>query len=127
MSILHVNPTGGNGTMIVRLEGVKPRHANRIEEAAFRHGKSGVGHTYFNPEQVAVDGNLRIWRKPRKSDPGQPKGWDLLAPFDTGGLAGHIRALCRLLGDDPAFVQALVFQSADEGLAFQAELLGGNP
>lgn len=125
MSILYQNPTGGNGTMVVPLVGVKPRHANRIEEAAFRHGKAGVGHTFYNPAKVAEDGNLRVWRQPTANDPGQPLGWDELAPFALGGLADHIRALCHHLKDDKTFIQALVFQSVDEGMAFHAELMGG--
>lgn len=123
-----VNLTGGNGTAVITLPGVQPSHALRIQTIAFLFGRSGVGHVYYNPERLVADGNVRVWRKPMANDPGQPLGWTELAPLTLGGLADHISFLCEIAaqaGGKGAIEQALVFQSADEGLAFQAAMGGG--
>lgn len=124
MSSNIINPTGGNGTAVITLTGVQSSHALRIQTIAFIFGRSGVGHVFYNPARLSEDGNVRVWRKAMPGDPGQPLGWKELAPFTDGGLADHISALCEQNAGSGFMEQALVFQSVDEGLAFQAAIGG---
>ena len=98
--------------------------AKKVEKLAFEHGRSGVGHIMVGTDEHGAASELRIWRQPRAGDPGQPAGWDRLAPFDTT-LAKSIMVVGGMMRQtDPAWYQALVFADYMEGDAFETALTG---